>query len=324
MAVHIFCVNERNYEICVQRGLVGIPEPKPGSRYSNTFDGLLSRLTGIREDDRVLMYITGTKELRGLWKAEGRAFYDKAPVWHGDNLYPFRCKIKCAEYSFSRAIPLHDINDLRNTGKLWTWALQRPSGSNVMFSITDQEFEVLLQEYMKINPFTLRRSVIREPYPFHEPNLLEYVHKKDGMPEFEYSIMALLNHAFATKDFGEIFGNYSDHLCYVPTNLSQEMDILLAFENPGQPGQILSYDIIEVKRGKFNEKALAQLIDYESWFIQKKVSGDLNMVRTTAIARSFAGSVVDYVNKRTRIEKKPVKLLEYGYDESQGLLLNRL
>ena len=72
-------------------------------------------------------------------------------------------------------------------------------------------------------------------------------------------------------------------------------------------------DIIEVKRDEFNIKALTQLIGYESWFLQKKISGDMNMLRTTAIARSFSDEVLDYVNKRERIENKSIKLLRYLY-----------
>lgn len=55
------------------------------------------------------------------------------------------------------------------------------------------------------------------------------------------------------------------------------------------------------------------LIDYESWFLQKKLSGDLNMIRTTAIAKSFSQDVIDYVNQRSNIEKKPIKLIKYTY-----------
>jgi len=57
VSVHIFTVNESNYQICIQHGLVGLPEPKPTKSYNNVFDGLLSRLAVIREDDYVLMYI---------------------------------------------------------------------------------------------------------------------------------------------------------------------------------------------------------------------------------------------------------------------------
>ena len=55
-------------------------------------------------------------------------------------------------------------------------------------------------------------------------------------------------------------------------------------------------------------------LSYESWFLQKKVSGDSNMVRTTAIAKSYSEDVIQYVSQRKRIENKPIKLLEYYYE----------
>ena len=125
--------------------------------------------------------------------------------------------------------------------------------------------------------------------------------------------MTLLNLSFANGQFKNIFGNYSDFLSYVPTNLGKEMDIVLMYNNPNNNKLISSYDIIEVKRDTFDAKALTQLIDYESWFLQKKVSGDLNMVRTTAIAKDYSSEVIDYVNKRTIFENKPIKLLTYEY-----------
>ena len=128
--------------------------------------------------------------------------------------------------------------------------------------------------------------------------------------------MSLLNQAFSKKEFTDIFGNYNDFLCYVPTNLGREMDILLMFEHPIN-NNILSYDILEVKKDTFDTEALAQLIDYESWFLQKKIAGDYNMLRTTAIASSFPDDVVDYVTQRESIENKPIKLVEYNYNNNK-------
>lgn len=319
MAVHIFTVSEDNFDICHKRGIVGIPETKS----DNVFDGLVSRMAMIKENDYILMYVLGKKELRGVWQAEGLPFYDDSVVWP-EKIYPLRCKIKCSKYHFERPLTLNDINDLRNSGKIWTWALQRASGSNSMFSISDFEFEILLKEYMKINPFSLNKWIVEEPYPYHIDDLLLHIHKDIDSLKYEYSIMSYLNKSFAENRFTEIFGNYSDFLCYIPTNLGREMDILLMFGNRNNLADILSYDIIEVKRDVFDEKALTQLIDYESWFLQKKVSGDLNMIRTTAIAKSFSDDVIDYVSRRTKIEGKPIKLLEYKYDSELGFDLRRI
>ena len=328
MAVHVFLVDENNFQICVQRGLVALPEPsEEKQRKENTVDGLLSRLFSVREDDYILMYVVGTKELRGLWQADGRPFYDRTPVWQ-NQCYPFRCKIKCSQYNFENPLKLNDVIDLQNTGKIWSWALRRATGqgTNVMFSVSDEEFRILLNEFFKINPFSMRKSRILEPYPFHEQNQMEYIHLENGEPHYEYSVMALLNRAFANGEYTDIFGNYTDCLSYVPTSLGREMDILLMFQNPVMQDVTASYDIIEVKKSKFDAKALKQLIDYEAWFLQHKVSRDLNMVRTTAVASSFSDEVKQYVKQREYFENKPIKLLRYEYlaERKQLVLKNAL
>ena len=316
MAAHIFTVSEENYKICIDRGLVAIPEAKEGPRHDNVMDGLLSRLYAIKENDYVLMYNIGSKKLKGVWQVEGVPFYDESPVWQ-DRIYPFRCKIRCSEYNFTDSLDLDDINDLRNAGRIWTWALQRATGTNSVFSISNSEFKILFIEFVKKNPFIFQKQFIPAPYPFHSKNLHEHLHFIDNEPKYEFTIMALLNDAFAREQYKDIFGNYSDFLCYVPTNLGKEMDVMLMFSNPIDPSQVISYDILEVKRSVFDLAALKQLVGYESWFLQKKVAGDLNMVRSTAIAKHFSDEVIDYVRKRQEIENKPIKLLEYSYLEQR-------
>lgn len=66
LAVHVFLMDEGNFEICTGRGLVGIPKPNEGRNQNSVFDAMLSRLSMIRKDDYILMYITGLKELRGV------------------------------------------------------------------------------------------------------------------------------------------------------------------------------------------------------------------------------------------------------------------
>ena len=314
MAVHIFTVSEDNYAICVEKGLVALPEAKEGSRHDNIVDGLLSRLSGIKEGDYVLLYIIKAKQLRGVWQVEGRPFYEETKVWE-DRLYPFRCRIRWSEYSFPNALKLDDINDLRNSGRVWTWALERSTGTNSMFSISNEEFLTLMTEFMKINPFSTKKGIIFKPYPYHEFNILEQLHFKGNEPKYEFTIMALLSSEFAKGSYRDLFGNYTDYLSYVPTNLGKEMDFLLMYDNPMDSGHVVSYDIIEVKRDDFSEDALSQLISYESWFLQKKVAGDSKMVRTTAIAKAFTPDVIQYVSQRNRIENKPIKLLQYDYSD---------
>jgi len=306
-------VNETNYDICIKKGLVGLPEaPAESIKRNSVNDTLISRLAIVKDGDYILFYIIGLKELWGIWKADGNAFYDETTVWN-DNIYPFRFRLKSTEYSFTKPLRLHDIYDLQNIGKIWSFAINRASGSNAMFSISDEEFKIILYEYLKINPYTLSKSIIMEPYPVIQTNILQKLNKtEDGKPCYESTLMAMLIHGFVNGKHKSIFGNYTDYLSYVPTNLGTEIDILLMFENPQNRTQIMSYDVIEVKKDRFNREALKQLIGYESWFIQKKVHGDLNMVRTTAIASRFDNDVIDYIKKRKYYENKEIKLLKYS------------
>lgn len=319
MAAHIFQVSEENYSICVEKGLVALPEAKEEKRsHDKVVDELLSRLSGIKEDDFVFIYVTRpVSSLRGIWQIEGQPFYEETQVWK-DRLYPFRCRIKWSKYNFQNGLRLDDINNMRSIGKIWTWALKRPSGSNSMFSITNEEFSTLLLEFAKINPFTSDKGRIMQPYPYRHFNIIENLHFQDGAPKYEGTIMALLNYEFSKGSFTNIFGNYSDYLCYVPTSIEKEIDFLLMYNNSIVTNQTISYDIIEVKKDKFDEEALQQLIGYESWPLQKKISDYSNMIRTTAIAKSFSEEVIQYVSQRKRIENKPIKLLRYSY--SNGAL----
>ena len=72
------------------------------------FDGLLSRISMVKENDYILMYVMGIKELRGVWLAEGEPFYDTTKIFN-DKIYPFRSKIKCSNYNFKNPLHLNDI-----------------------------------------------------------------------------------------------------------------------------------------------------------------------------------------------------------------------
>lgn len=279
LPAHVFVFDDMNYNICIHRGIVGLPEATQGSKNElSTNEALLSRMAIVKEGDYVLFYVTGVKELRGVWRAVGESFYDKTRVWE-DKIYPFRFRIECTEFNFEKPLRLNDISDLKNSGKVWTWSLSRASGTNAMFSISYSEYYTLLQEYLKMNPFAIRKSIIMEPYPVRCANLFEQVIRAgDGLPRYEASLMALLFKAFVNGKFYDVFGNYTDYIGYVPTNLGTEIDILLSFSDPRDMQQTMSYDIIEVKVDRFDGKALRQLIGYESWFIHKKVHGDMNMI----------------------------------------------
>lgn len=321
MAVHIFVLNEENYEKCILNGVAAIPD---GNK-ANTMDALISRMALIREGDHVLFYITGKKELRGVFKAQSRPFYDTQKIWpQEEQLYPLRIRIDNSKYVFPTPIRLSDIYDLRDTGKIWTFTLKRFMTTNVMFSISDQEFSELLNLYLKLNPVYSKPKPIQKPYPYREPDLKNYLACNCNEPKFfEYTLMSLLSNDLAEGKFKHIFGDYSDYLSYVSTSFEREIDMLLIFNHPEHPQQIIAYNILELKKDKFDTSGLKQLLQYEDWFLRKKAHGDSSMLRTTAIAQKFDSEVINYLKKRKEYENKSVTLLKYEY-VSNELILNEV
>lgn len=318
MPTHIFSLNEENWNIVKKSGVVGIPGFPEGKRDVN--DQLLSRLLIVKPGDHILFYVSRLKALYGLYMALEYGFHDTTQVWNSDNdqIYPFRLRFDITKYSFSVPMTLDEIFDLKDSGIIWTFSLSRPNNvANALFSITNSEEEEIFKRLMKKNATARRIKKIPEPYPNKDPNLIKYLTIENEMPKYEATIMALLADAFTKNRYQEFFGEYTDYIAYVPTSFQKEIDFLLLTQNPNNINEILSYNILEVKRGIFDESSLSQLIKYEDWFLRKKVSGDYSMVRTTAIANGYSQEVIDYISKRKRIENKEILLLNYKYDNSQ-------
>jgi hypothetical protein len=319
MPVHIFVINEENFDLCIKKGLAAIPSAN--SNHIN--DALISRIIMISKDDYILFYLKGKKEIRGVYKAIDEAFYDDTEIWPiiEDQKFPFRVRFDNTEYTFERPISLSDVFDMKDSNYIWTFTLSRPNGTaNAIFSISDIEYRYLFDIFLKVNPLYMFPQQIKEPYKYIKPNLLDMITFEDGLPKYEYSLMALLINDFSNKKHFDLFGVYSDFLSYIPTSFGKEIDLLLFHSHPLDKHQIIGYSIIEVKRDEFKKDGLFQLFQYEDWFLKKRVNGDYHMIRTIAIAKSFSNEVIEYLKKKKEIEDKEILLLKYSFSEGKLLL----
>ncbi len=312
MPVHIFVTSEDNFHVCIRHGLAAVP----GGSKPDITNQLASRMAMIRPRDKILFYMTGKKEIHGVYRAIDRPFFDDTSIWsipENGQTYPLRVRIEGSESFFRCPVLLSDIYDLRDNGLIWTFSLERPSGtSNSLFAISEREFEEILRLFLKVNHVYEPAPHIVEPYRHIEPNLLSQLsYDEAGLPRYESTLAALFLEALSRGAHSEVFGPYSDYLAYIPTTFQKEIDVVLLHSIPNKPLDVFAHSIIELKRDRFDEQGLAQLLRYEDWFLKKRVHGDSRAIRPIAIARSFDEKVLDYLQRRERLEGKPVKLLEY-------------
>jgi hypothetical protein len=321
MPVHIFVTNRENFEICIRRGLAAVP----GGTKPDIRDQLISRMVMIAPSDRILFYITGEGVIHGVYEAVDRAFYDETPVWpareNGEN-YPLRVRIQNSQHVFQRPVSLSDIYDLRDHGKIWTFALRRATNTtNAMFAISEIEFEEVLRLFLQANYTISRPEHIREPYRHIEPDLIGRVSlDESGQPKYESSLASRFLASLSQREHRAIFGDYSDYLAYVPTTFQREIDAVLFHSLPGEKRVVVAHTVIELKRDVFKDDGLSQLLRYEDWFLKKRAAGDSRAIRTVAIARGFHPNVVSYLERRELLEGKTVTLLRYDL-ASAGLSL---
>ena len=192
MPAHIFLCDRKNYEICIQRGLAAVPSASSSRNEKDINDQLISRMSMIKENDYVLFYITAENILTGVYRVDGAPFYDDSIVWPDpEKVYPYRIRLYGTEMNFNVPLHLHDIYDLQNEGKIWSFALKWGNRPNAMFSISNDQFEILVGELSKINPFSRTKQIIPRPYHVIDNDLLFRIHKDvNGQLKYEAGLMA--------------------------------------------------------------------------------------------------------------------------------------
>lgn len=293
MPVHIFLVDETNFNICRKRGIAGIFN----NENAKSDEAIISHMMLLKKGDPILFYICkgkergkeSKKELHGVWKVASEPFYDTTEIWPKSStgqVYPYRVRIEEMENAmFEVPLKLSDVHRLRDTGQIWTFSLMRNFASvNAVFSMTNQEYDAIFDEFIKLNPGGGRAHFLTEPYLARTSPLTNFIRYKNGELQYEYSLMALIAQGLVKQSFQSVLQNYSDYSLYVPTNWGKEIDLLLLHSHPQKPSVISSYDIVEVKRDRFGEDGLEQLLNYESWFVNTRLKGDANRLRSIAIA----------------------------------------
>ena len=118
MGYHIFISNERRFKKCLELGIYG------GSSQSSRLNPeIISSFEAVKPGDFIFFYVTGIGAY-GLWKATSRPFFDESDIFgEEEQAYPYRICFEPSIRYFPKPVPLNDILDLRDKGKIWTFDL---------------------------------------------------------------------------------------------------------------------------------------------------------------------------------------------------------
>lgn len=322
MGNHIFLASQKNFQECIQHGIYVV------NSHSNekTNAEIIASFDVIKPGDFVFFYVRNVG-VYGLWKTTSRPFFDKSPIWQGeDREYPYRVCLEPSIRYFPKPIALSDILDLRDKGKIWTFDLGAIVKKNHN-PITTEEGKELIRLLLRNNPVFRPVSPIAEPYQIKtNPLPIKLNTDKKGMLDYEGYLNAFLVRSLVNGRYKDVIGEYYDILNFVPTSFNKVMDVFLTHVTKVDGVDILhKFTCAELKTGICTEENLNQIVKYENWLTRKLANGDSEMVQSILVAFDFQDKVLEYVRKRKLIEEKSVRLLSYKVaPQHDDIILNEV
>jgi hypothetical protein len=313
MSAHVFLVSEDNFEICINRGVYGCVLPSTEWNKAEIIAGIFS----IQPNDLVFFYVKN-RGVYGLWKVVGEPYFDLTKVWPNDQqFFPFRFSFEPIVSHFPTPISLNDVLDLHDKGRIWTFDLNPVQQKN-QYKITTNEARELLRLLLRNNPIQQEPRNVAEPYIPLDPQKIDIDFSSicvNGRIRYEGWLNAWIMRSLARCELKDQFGEYKEFINLVPTSFNKVLDVFLTHVTTIDSIEIVyKYTCIELKIDRASEQDLTQILRYEKWLSHKLAQGDDQMIQSVLIAKHFSDGVLDYVNKRNRIEEKSVNLMKYEVD----------
>jgi len=315
MGSHIFLTGKKNFKICLERGVYGgIDHHNPKVRAE-----VIAGFKGIREGDFVFFYVK-REGIYGLWKVSSGPFYDETTIWeHPNYTYPYRVCIEPALRHFPEPVQLSDVYDLRDKGKIWAFDLGIITKKS-HYAITTDESKEIIRLLLRNNPISESIQPVKDPYQPKDTEIpISYETTSEGFLQYEGYLNAWFMSAFAKGALRSLIGGYRDYLSYVPTSFNTVMDIFLTHATRVEDIDILhKFTCIELKTGVCDDRDLEQIVKYENWLTRRLAAGDSEMIQSILVGYDFGEKVLDYVQKRRKIENKTVRLVKYRLNPAKN------
>jgi hypothetical protein len=324
MRTRVFTVTPETWVEHFRAGVAGINDPYHSSNVPQAYatrQKVMTEVAGIRPGDRLFFYVQRTKEILGGFEVTTNPFFDPSPVFPGatavDARFPFRVGFKQI-IDYPRSIHVNEIWASRDAGQIWTMQQARGDaiGRHACWPLTYQEGDLLEQMLQELNVITNNpRSVlplpdIRKHLPFDsrlEGVLHPHLH-------YEATLQSLILEGLADGKWRDLLGQYDDFLPFVSTSEGKEIDVILLRHN--KRGEVLWYQLLELKADRYRIDDLLQILAYETWLTSSQAEGNPRAAHMIAVASRYDEDVLSQVASRLRLQQKPVRLLIYQFDEN--------
>ncbi len=213
---------------------------------------------------------------------------------------------------------LDQLWGLKEQGKIWTIQQSRGDvlGRHACNSIATDEAREITKILMANNPiissnkkYEKTRTDVGLKRIRKKKLPLDLLESAQGRLHYEASAQALILEGLADGKYKDIFGDYDEFIPFVSTGAQTEIDLLLLknFE-----GDIVWFQVVELKGSTFSMAELQRLIDYEKWIIQTRAQSPLQ-VHPIGVGANFSEDVKSFVRERTRYRDRAIRLLEYTF-----------
>jgi hypothetical protein len=266
----------------------------------------------------------------GGFEATTPPFFDDNPLYpdaeYINYRFPFRIGFKSL-IKYPRPLHVNEIWAGRDSGKIWTMQQARGDviGRHACWPLTHREGDLLEQMLLELNIVVDDEPIPSLHLPEERASLpfdFDVVGIKYPRLRYEASLQSLILEGLADGKWRNIFGSYDDFLPFVSTSEGKEIDVVLLHHT--NDGDVLWYQLLELKSDRFRYVDLLQLLAYETWLTSSnQVLGNPRSVHMIALASRFDEEVIDHILARKNLRQKPVKLLQYTFNTEELRLVLR-
>lgn len=302
---------------------------------------ILSNILNVRDGDLIFFYVERVG-FKGIYKVKQSPFFDATEIEGVPASRPFRVFMECL-YNFEKPVPENALFSTPERQRIfWLWYHNKIRRTGRGCSPLDPDArDELIRLLIRFNGGQeSEKGFITSDYP--NSNRVQEIRsfkvkqdKKLKYIQYEFALEAMVMRSLREKSstltpvFGE-FDNQEWFANQIPYHISgKTIDLMLYHRSKSFLDVDTRYQctIAELKKDTATIDAAKQLYEYCSWAGDQIFKGDLHLVQPAIIAHDFDDELLAITESKLNTINptfKPLKLIQYSYEPSYGLILQEV